>query len=75
MDPMDPDPQHCPHNKNYLLLSFMFNMSLILQVHVSIAGNSVNYTKFTTPRKQHSKVGLQKGTENGDELNPSAALF
>ncbi len=48
---------------------------LLFQVHVSITRNSVIYAKFTIPRKQHIKVVLQKFTENGAELNPSAVLF
>ncbi len=45
-----------PQGKHCLLLSCMFNMSQILSIK-----------KFTSPRKQQTKMGLQKGTENAAE--------
>jgi hypothetical protein len=58
----------CPlsFGKNCLLLSFLFNISQILYFHI-IARDSEIYTEFTTPRKQQTKVGLQKSTENAAE--------
>jgi hypothetical protein len=55
------------YGNNCLLFRFMFKINLSDSILVSITKNSGIYTKFTTPRKQQTKVGLQKSTENAAE--------